>query len=536
MHALLDQLFPFHVRMDAAGVITACGRSSEKVLGSVQGRPFLEVFAGIRPALCGHDHVRDAIGDIVLLQLIGRPLQMRGQFVELDDGGVAFVGSPRVVDVASVEAWPVGLQDFAPHDASADYGMVLEAMQVQLKDLERIVDRLQDAELAERALRERAESANLAKTNFLANISHEIRTPMTAVLGYAELLLDADLPESERLDAAQTIVRNGKHLMSILNDVLDLSKIEAGRMELTKREFSLTTLLREVRSLMDVNAIARGNSLALRVDIAAGHDEVMSDPVRIRQVLLNLVGNAVKFTQHGAITIEAATAHMGDSVALRVAVRDTGSGIAKEQFAKLFEPFSQLDSDFIRAHGGSGLGLAISHKIAAMLGGRIEVQSTPGVGSTFTLHALMERAGGARSGEPVRAPECAQPLAGKRILLVEDCDDSVRLLTAMLERAGAQVVVCADGACAESRAMETPASDVILMDVQLPKESGLVAVGRIRAQGCRARIVALTAAAVGVGRADAIAAGCDEYALKPITRSELVRVCLGPLASLPPSV
>jgi signal transduction histidine kinase/ActR/RegA family two-component response regulator len=452
---------------------------------------------------------------------------LRGQFVRTANGQIAFVGSPRVVGLSSIEAWPVGIQDYAPHDASADYAMVLEAMSLQLKDLETMVGRLQDAERIERSLRERAEAANLAKSNFLANISHEIRTPMTAVLGYAELLRDPDLGREERADAVETIVRNGNHLMRILNDLLDLSKIEAGRMDIDRREFSLVRLLRDVRDLMEVNANARGNSLALRLDIEAAHDHVIGDSTRIRQVLLNLVGNAVKFTKGGSITIEAATEPRGERIALRVAITDTGKGIAPDQVGRLFEPFSQLDRDFVREHGGTGLGLAISSRIANLLGGRIDVSSTPGIGSTFTLHTVLDAAtrpahAGVGGVEPTD-----QPLAGVHVLLVEDSIDSARLLSTMMGRAGATVEVRSDGLSAVDAVDAQHSPDVILMDLQLPGIDGIEATRRIRAKGCRSRIVALTAAALGADREQARAAGCDGFALKPISRSDLVQACRG---------
>jgi signal transduction histidine kinase/CheY-like chemotaxis protein len=464
---------------------------------------------------------------VVLLQLRGFPLQLRGQFVRTANGQIAFVGSPRVVGLASIEAWPVGIQDYAPHDASADYAMVLEAMSLQLKDLESMVGRLQDAERIERSLRERAEAANLAKSNFLANISHEIRTPMTAVLGYAELLRDPDLGREERADAVETIVRNGNHLMRILNDLLDLSKIEAGRMDIDRREFSLVRLLRDVRDLMEVNASSRGNSLALRLDVQAAHDQVIGDATRIRQVLLNLVGNAVKFTKGGSITIEAATEPRGERIALRVAVTDTGKGIPADQMGRLFEPFSQLDREFVREHGGTGLGLAISSRIANLLGGRIDVSSTPGIGSTFTLHTVLDAAtrpahAGVGGVEPTD-----QPLAGVHVLLVEDSIDSARLLSTMMGRAGATVEVRSDGLSAVDAVDAQHSPDVILMDLQLPGIDGIEATRRIRAKGCRSRIVALTAAALGADREQARAAGCDGFALKPISRSDLVQACRG---------
>ena len=527
MHQVIDELFPFHVTIGAAGEIISIGRSLRRVLPQAQGRSFVDLFEGVRPSLQSVADVEHAIGDVVLLQLRGSPLQLRGQFVRAGDGAIAFVGSPRVVGLSSIEAWPVGIQDYAPHDASADYAMVLEAMSLQLKDLESMVGRLQDAERIERALRERAEAANLAKSNFLANISHEIRTPMTAVLGYAELLRDPDLGREERADAVETIVRNGNHLMRILNDLLDLSKIEAGRMDIDRREFSLVRLLRDVRDLMEVNASARGNSLALRLDVQASHDQVFGDSTRIRQVLLNLVGNAVKFTKGGSITIAAATEPRGERIALRVAVSDTGKGIPKDQMGRLFEPFSQLDREFVREHGGTGLGLAISSRIANLLGGRIDVTSTPGIGSTFTLHTVLDvaqRPAGAAAGA---AESSDQPLAGVHVLLVEDSIDSARLLSTMMGKAGATVEVRGDGLSAVDAVDAQHSPDVILMDLQLPGIDGIEAIRRIRAKGCRSRIVALTAAALGADREEARAAGCDGFALKPISRSDLVQACRG---------
>ncbi len=527
MHQVIDELFPFHVTIGAAGEIVSIGRSLRRVLPQAQGRSFVDLFEGVRPNLQSVADVEHAIGAVALLQLRGSPLQLRGQFVRAGDGAIAFVGSPRVVGLSSIEAWPVGIQDYAPHDASADYAMVLEAMSLQLKDLESMVGRLQDAERIERALRERAEAANLAKSNFLANISHEIRTPMTAVLGYAELLRDPDLGREERADAVETIVRNGNHLMRILNDLLDLSKIEAGRMDIDQCECSLVRLLRDVRDLMEVNASARGNSLTLRLDVQASHDQVFGDSTRIRQVLLNLVGNAVKFTKGGSITIAAATELRGERIALRVAVSDTGKGIPKDQMGRLFEPFSQLDREFVREHGGTGLGLAISSRIANLLGGRIDVTSTPGLGSTFTLHTVLDvaqRPAGAAAGA---AESSDQPLAGVHVLLVEDSIDSARLLSTMMGKAGATVEVRGDGLSAVDAVDAQHSPDVILMDLQLPGIDGIEAIRRIRAKGCRSRIVALTAAALGADREEARAAGCDGFALKPISRSDLVQACRG---------
>jgi CheY-like chemotaxis protein len=254
---------------------------------------------------------------------------------------------------------------------------------------------------------------------------------------------------------------------------------------------------------------------------------VIGDATRIRQVLLNLVGNAVKFTKGGSITIEAATEPRGERIALRVAVTDTGKGIPADQMGRLFEPFSQLDREFVREHGGTGLGLAISSRIANLLGGRIDVASTPGIGSTFTLHTVLDAAHPTAAGGQPAAEPGDQPLAGVHVLLVEDSIDSARLLSTMMGRAGATVEVRGDGLSAVEAVDAQHAPDVILMDLQLPGIDGIEATRRIRAKGCRSRIVALTAAALGADREQARAAGCDGFALKPISRADLVQACRG---------
>jgi signal transduction histidine kinase/CheY-like chemotaxis protein len=532
---LLARLFPFHLRIDPAGMVAGAGPSIRKAVPGCLGEPFFARFEVQRPRIASLADVRAHLDELALLSVRGTALQLRGQFTALADGHVGFVGSPRIIDQSSTWSWPVGIRDFAPHDGSADYAMVIEAANMQLADLERLVNALQGKERAERELRERAEAASLAKTNFLANISHEIRTPMTAILGFAELLRDAKAPPSDRTDWLETIRRNGDHLLAIINDLLDLSRIEVGRFEIEPTVVSLPDVVRDVVRLMRIRASAQGISLDHSVEGDDARLPVRTDPVRVRQILINLVGNAIKFTERGGVDVGITARRAGDRLEAEIRVRDTGCGIEPDLLPRLFEPFTQLDTSFVRRHGGTGLGLAISARLASLLGGRISVASEPGRGSVFTLHLQCDLADRAElppepAPIPIPVPQRNAALAGRRILLVEDSVDSQRILAALLRLAGAQVDVAPDGISAVSMFDGKYSPDVVLMDIQMPGMDGLEATERIRARGHRGRIVALTAAALSIDRDRARRAGCESVQLKPIAREDLIAVCRGPAA------
>jgi signal transduction histidine kinase/CheY-like chemotaxis protein len=381
-----------------------------------------------------------------------------------------------------------------------------------------------------------AEVASQAKTQFLANMSHELRTPMTAIIGYAELLLDEPQLMPEAAEHARTVLRNANHLLDLVNDVLDLAKVESGTMELRPVDFSPLDLAHDVARLLQLKA--RDKGLGLRVE-ARGQipDLVRADPHRLRQVLVNLVGNAVKFTERGEVTIAVA---MSDAPpTLRYEVRDTGAGIDPHRLRDLFRPFSQVDPSMSRRHGGTGLGLAISRHLARLMGGDVTVQSASGSGSVFTIDV--------RAAAPANAPSRAgQPAAAferlhGRILLVEDGRDNQRLLGHVLRRAGAHVTIAnhgaealaacgADGAPAATLPAPLP-FDLVLMDMQMPVMDGYEATRRLRAMGWSAPIVALTAHAMDEARQDCLDAGCDECATKPIARSSLLQLCARWLAA-----
>jgi signal transduction histidine kinase/ActR/RegA family two-component response regulator len=383
-----------------------------------------------------------------------------------------------------------------------------------------------EAEVAQRT-RELAE-ANRAKSAFLANMSHEVRTPMTAILGFADALAERGGSELERVDIVDTIRRNGRHLLAIVDDVLDISKIESGRLEVERVPCSLVGLVQETATLLRARAQQKGISLEVdwRFPLPA---LVRSDPVRVRQILTNLVGNSVKFTDSGGVRIVVSASAL-DTRAPRVHVEvaDDGIGIAGDALARLFEPFVQADSSTTRRFGGTGLGLAICSRVVELLGGSIEVESEPGRGSTFrvalpaTPIAISPRA---RVARPESTERASRGLVG-HVLLAEDGPDNQVLFRRVLERAGLRVELVADGRSACAAALSAwrdgEPFDVILMDMQMPELDGYSATAELRRAGYPGAIVALTAHAMSGDRERCLAAGCDGYLTKPIQRDLLL--------------
>ena len=396
-------------------------------------------------------------------------------------------------------------------------------------------------EQEEHALKEEnfqaAEEANRAKSEFLANMSHEIRTPMTAILGFTDMLLGR-LSDPEDLEAARTIHRNGKHLLAIINDILDLSKIEAGKLVTERIECSPIEIITDVETLMRPAADQKG--LAFEIAYAGTiPEQIETDPVRLRQILLNLVGNAIKFTRQGRIrmTTRVAAADQG-TFRLQVDVCDTGIGMTQEQIEQIFDPFTQANSSTTRQYGGTGLGLAICERLAGMLGGEIRVESEPGTGSTFTLIVAARDLDNvpaicpSNDDRPADAAALRHPTALRgKILLVEDGPDNQRLISLVLEKAGAKVHVAGNGKEALEAVFPGQVAEeqretfnLVLMDIQMPEMDGYEATRRLRQRGFDGPILALSAHANKSDIQQILEAGCNEYLSKPIQREELVRM------------
>ena len=407
--------------------------------------------------------------------------------------------------------------------------------------LRRRVAERDHAETLLRNAKREAESASKAKSEFLANMSHEIRSPMTAILGFTENLLDANLDAQEKKEAVEAVRRNGFHLLTVINDILDLSKIEAGKLDVELLPCSPSQILDEIAAT--VRSQARAKNLTLAVECSRSLPaRILADPTRLRQVLINVAANAVKFTTTGEVrltaspvSVVAADGESASASAVQFEISDTGIGMTPAEMSRLFQPFTQADGSVTRRFGGTGLGLAISKRLVELMGGSISLESVPGKGTTIRVTMPVGEQSSAASPigvsanralpvSPIRS--AASSLVSTRILLAEDGPDNQRLIVSILKRAGAEVSVAEDGhrslelaRIATERGMPY---DVVLMDMHMPVMDGYTATRLLRENGYAGPVIALTAHAMSDARTECLAAGCSDFVTKPIDRDALI--------------
>ncbi len=397
-----------------------------------------------------------------------------------------------------------------------------------LKSKVKVFIELEVQKIQLRLAKEVAENANQLKSSFLANMSHEIRTPLGALMGFAELLEDEALPAAERAGFIKTIKRNGQALVDLINDILDLSKVEAGHLTIEKEDVCAKAVVDEVVHLLRNTAEQKGLQITLS-NQGSIPGKIVSDSKRVRQVLMNTIGNAIKFTEQGEVNVLLIGEKASDNQSKIIfKIQDSGIGISEEQAQKLFKPFVQADNSVTRRFGGTGLGLALSKKISQLLGGDLILEkSSLGKGSTFvvTINAPHAESQVIAVSKPTfldsDAANNKMSLEGVKLLIVEDSPDNQALMEIILKRKGALIEFANNGVEGLKKALAKK-YDVVLMDIQMPVQDGYVTVEKLRASNYRGPIIALTAHAMAEEREKCIRIGCDDFLSKPIDQQQLI--------------
>lgn len=435
---------------------------------------------------------------------------------------IIFVTAAQNNDQMTLEAYESGAVDFLykPLSPPVVRGKVRTFVELQQqKDL-------QSMQLVElKKLRIKAEAANLAKSLFLANISHEIRTPLSSVMGFAELIAKGEIPLQELDNCENTIKRNGHILLRLIDDILDLSSIETNKLEIENSSMNLVDFFDDIESSLAIKSQTKGIEVNFNYKGLSETHNHLFDPIRFKQILLNVIGNAIKFTSKGNVDVFVVQKKMSkDEDVIEVLVKDQGIGIEKKNISKIFTPFTQADTTIKKKHGGTGLGLAISKKLALAMGGDITIVSTKvGVGSVFEIKIPLKTSSTQSQPEDVEVFHAEQFLKGKKILVVDDVSDNLLLVEIYLRSSGAELKFASDGLEAISMCKKEN-FDLVLMDIQMPNMDGIEATKRLRKTKLDIPIIALTALASYAEEKRCIESGCNKVLSKPIDKDDLLNV------------
>ena len=517
----LNELFPFHIQVDRDNNIQFAGKSMLKVYPDIEQKSFFDHFSILRPQAENSDLFDDdRLNFLTILRCNEHGYIFRGQFYKVDEETRYFLCNPWVTNANELLKMGVKLNDFPIYDQTGDLILAINQEEIRTNDITELTDILGKINTRLKLAKEEAEASLEVKSAFLANMSHEIRTPMNAILGLSKLIDEDHLNEKEKefLNAIQSSANN---LLTIINDILDFSKIQADKMDVRQVPVNLTHELSHIYNTFINKTEKKGIEFSIIEDDT--DYSVLTDPVRLNQILTNLINNALKFTKSGAVTVIFNVEKIAsDEIAATFKIKDTGIGIPPDKLNTIFESFSQVDNTSTKQYNGTGLGLAISQKLARLMGGSITVESQLGMGSVFQLNLkfkIVEKV------KIITAPrKNSHQFESFKMLMAEDNEYNQLLSKVILEKLGAEVIIANNGQEAIDIAKKEKDLKLILMDIQMPVMNGIESMQNIKNRGITIPIIALTANALKGDREKFINEGFDEYLSKPFSQIELYSV------------